>query len=251
MIILAKYKFSAIILFLTFIFAPQGQANPAKGDTLSGTASWYGIYFQGRPTASGEPYDRHELTAAHKTLPLQTKVKVTNLINNKTVIVRINDRGPFVGERIIDLSEAAAKKIGYLHKGVTEVIVEIIGLPEDKKTRLAAARAKQKAALAKAAAAIKKKIYAFVRPEVSRKAARAYLVRQPEPYYPLQPLPATATNYPHVDQEKVFMHLLPKTLLEQDSDSDQAVLQSDSGWYTASSEAVRFRKKTFKKGYTA
>ncbi|MGH7866343.1 MAG: septal ring lytic transglycosylase RlpA family protein, partial [Candidatus Dormibacteraceae bacterium] len=74
-----------------------------------GTASWYGEYFQGKPTASGEPYDMHDLTAAHPTLPLGTFVKVTNLRNGKAVVVRINDRGPVVDGRIIDLSSNAAR----------------------------------------------------------------------------------------------------------------------------------------------
>jgi rare lipoprotein A len=91
-----------------------------------GYASYYGEDFHGRKTASGEKYDMYELTCAHKTLPFNTKVKVTNLINKKTVIVRVNDRGPFVSGRIIDLSYAAAQKIGLIPAGVIRVKIEVI-----------------------------------------------------------------------------------------------------------------------------
>lgn len=86
-----------------------------------GLASWYGPGFHGHKTANGEIYNMHALTAAHKRLPLGTKVRVTNLDNGKSVVVRINDRGPFHGSRVIDLSRAAAKRIGALHKGVVPV----------------------------------------------------------------------------------------------------------------------------------
>ncbi len=92
----------------------------------TGGASWYGGKFQGRRTANGEIFDTNKFTAAHKTLPFNTIVEVTNLNNNKTVLVRINDRGPFVEGRIIDLSRAAAEKIGLVGKGVTRVEVKIV-----------------------------------------------------------------------------------------------------------------------------
>ncbi len=92
-----------------------------------GYASWYGPKFHGRKTASGEPYNMHALTAAHKSLPFGTLVRVTNLENGKSVVVRINDRGPYVAGRIIDLSYAAAKKIGLDKIGVAKVRLEIIG----------------------------------------------------------------------------------------------------------------------------
>lgn len=95
----------------------------SHGFVQYGKASWYGRKFQGRPTSSGEPYDMHKMTAAHKTLPLGTIVRVTNLSNKKSTIVRINDRGPFVKGREIDLSYAAAKEIGLVGPGVTEVRV--------------------------------------------------------------------------------------------------------------------------------
>ena len=87
-------------------------------------ASWYGGKFHGGPTASGEKYDQYSLTAAHKTFPFGTKVRVTNLSNNKSVVVRINNRGPFIAGRGIDLSYAAAKKIGMLQQGVARVKIQ-------------------------------------------------------------------------------------------------------------------------------
>ncbi|MEH6388216.1 MAG: septal ring lytic transglycosylase RlpA family protein [Pseudomonas profundi] len=90
----------------------------------TGPASWYGTKFHGQHTANGEDYDLYGMTAAHKTLPLPTYVRVTNLENKRTVIVRVNDRGPFYSDRIIDLSYAAAKKLGFAEKGTAQVLVE-------------------------------------------------------------------------------------------------------------------------------
>ncbi len=92
-----------------------------------GKASWYGKKFHGRPTANGEIYDMYEKSAAHKTLPLGTYVKAVNLYNKKQVIVRINDRGPFVKGRVIDFSYAAAKEIDLIGPGVTRVKVVALG----------------------------------------------------------------------------------------------------------------------------
>lgn len=89
-----------------------------------GYASWYGKKFHGKLTASGKPYDMEKFTAAHNYLPLGVKVKVTNLSNNKTVVVTINDRGPFVPDRILDLSRAAGEKIGLLKDGKAKVRIE-------------------------------------------------------------------------------------------------------------------------------
>jgi rare lipoprotein A len=96
------------------------------GFNQRGTASWYGKKFHGRKTSSGEVYNMYALTAAHKSLPLPTNVKVTNLLNGKSVIVRVNDRGPFVGDRVIDMSYAAAQKLGMTEAGT--VPVEIVAL---------------------------------------------------------------------------------------------------------------------------
>lgn len=96
------------------------------GDTQKGMASWYGTKFHGRRTSSGEPYDLYSMTAAHKNLPLPTYVSVKNLKNNREIIVKVNDRGPFVGDRIIDLSYAAAKKLGVFEHGTAPVSVTVI-----------------------------------------------------------------------------------------------------------------------------
>jgi len=92
----------------------------------TGIASWYGKKFHGRTTANGERFDKNQLTAAHRTLPFNTNVKVTYLENEKSVIVRINDRGPFIEGRIIDLSEAAASKIDMTSSGIGKVKIEIL-----------------------------------------------------------------------------------------------------------------------------
>jgi len=98
----------------------------SEGYQQEGIASWYGTKFQGRPTANGEPYNLYGMTAAHRTLPIPSYVRVTNLVNNRTAVVRVNDRGPFHDDRIIDLSYAAALKLGYADKGTTPVLVETI-----------------------------------------------------------------------------------------------------------------------------
>lgn len=95
----------------------------------SGLASWYGHPYHGRASASGEIYDMEQLTAAHRTLPFGTRVRVINLANSKTVDVRINDRGPFVDGRVIDLSHAAAKAIGMIGPGTTRVRIDIVSAP--------------------------------------------------------------------------------------------------------------------------
>lgn len=95
----------------------------AENFAEEGSASWYGPGFHGRKTASGEVYNMHDMTAAHKHLPLGSQVKVTNLNNGKSVIVRINDRGPFHGDRVIDLSKAAAQQLGVLQAGVAKVSI--------------------------------------------------------------------------------------------------------------------------------
>lgn len=97
------------------------------GDEFTGIASWYGPKFHGRLTSNGETYDMHGFTAAHKTLPMNTLLKVTNLENGKTVNVRINDRGPFVKSRIIDLSFSAGKAVGIDKKGTAKVRIEVTG----------------------------------------------------------------------------------------------------------------------------
>lgn len=91
-----------------------------------GVASWYGTRYQGLPTASGELYDVMKLTAAHPTLPIPSYIRVTNVENGRTVIVRVNDRGPFLSDRLIDLSYVAAAKLGYAAKGSALVEIDVI-----------------------------------------------------------------------------------------------------------------------------
>jgi rare lipoprotein A len=98
--------------------------NQSASYVATGTASWYGTKFHGQNTANGEVYDLYGMSAAHKTLPLPAYVRVTNLDNNRSVILRVNDRGPFYSDRIIDLSYAAAKKLGYAETGTARVRVE-------------------------------------------------------------------------------------------------------------------------------
>jgi len=100
--------------------------NTAKNYRQVGTASWYGKKFQGKVTSSNERYNLHGMTAASPILPLHTYVKVTNLNNGKQVIVKVNDRGPFLHNRILDLSYAAAKKLGFSHQGLARVEVASI-----------------------------------------------------------------------------------------------------------------------------
>lgn len=122
------------LLLLTTQLAFAGQID-------KGLASYYADKFQGRKTSNGERYDKNKLTAAHRTLPFGTKVKVTNVKTGKSVIVRINDRGPFIKGRIIDVSKKAAKDLGMLKTGVIQVEVRIISNKTPSK--------KEKAALAK------------------------------------------------------------------------------------------------------
>jgi rare lipoprotein A len=94
----------------------------------SGVASWYGEFFHGRPTANGETYDMYALTAAHPTMQLPSVVEVLNLENGRSLILRVNDRGPFVDDRLIDLSYAAARELGFVRQGLANVRVRYLGL---------------------------------------------------------------------------------------------------------------------------
>ena len=114
--------------------APAGKPGPkSKKESPKayqvGKASWYGKYFHGRTTASGEPYDMFQFTAAHRKLPLGTWVKVTNLHNGKFVYVRVNDRGPVPQSRIIDLSYAAAQVLGTRARGIAKVRLDVVEEP--------------------------------------------------------------------------------------------------------------------------
>ena len=109
----------------------KSNAAPAAAPAFRqvGVASWYGPGFHGKRTASGERFDQNKLTAAHRSLPLDTVVKVTNLDNGKAVKVSINDRGPYVGKRVIDLSKAAANRLDMTDDGTARVRIEVAELP--------------------------------------------------------------------------------------------------------------------------
>lgn len=102
----------------------RGVDAPASGFRQVGLASWYGPGFHGRTTASGERFDQNDLTAAHRKLPLGTEVKVTNLQNGRSIVVEINDRGPYIDGRVIDVSKAAARRLGIVEEGVAKVRIE-------------------------------------------------------------------------------------------------------------------------------
>jgi len=99
----------------------------AQARVQEGVVSWYGERFHNRPTASGELFDLAAMTMAHPSLPFGTRVRVTNLRNGRSVVVRVNDRGPFVGARIADLSQAAADTLGFLRRGVARARIEVLG----------------------------------------------------------------------------------------------------------------------------
>jgi rare lipoprotein A len=116
----------------------------SEGFEEEGVASWYGKKFHKRPTANGEVFDMYSISAAHKTLPLPTWVRVTNLDNRRSMVLRINDRGPFVGDRIIDLSYAAAKVLGFEHSGTAHVRVKVLSKGEQKKLEASPKRKKRR-----------------------------------------------------------------------------------------------------------
>ena len=107
---------------------PLKKSTVKQGGVLRGISSWYGPNFHGKLTANGEVFDQYGVTAAHKTLPLGTVVRVTNLDNEKSVILRINDRGPYSGDRILDCSYGAAIKLGFKDLGTANVEIKIIEL---------------------------------------------------------------------------------------------------------------------------
>jgi rare lipoprotein A len=113
---------SALALFAAFSF----------GQSQTGKASFYADKFEGHPTASGEKYKHNRLTAAHKTLPFGTKIRVTNVENNQAVDVVVNDRGPYVDGRVVDLSKSAAEKLGFVAQGLTDVKIDVIDAGDGK-----------------------------------------------------------------------------------------------------------------------
>ena len=123
-------KIPSIILLISFIL-PLNTFSQDLGYEKIGVASYYANYFTGRKTANGERLNKVDFTAAHRKFPFNTLVEVTNLTTKKSVIVRINDRGPYSKGRIIDLSHAAAKKIGLINVGLTRVKIKIVGFENE------------------------------------------------------------------------------------------------------------------------
>ena len=111
----------------TAVFVAEPEVARTGHEVQKGKASYYHYSLHGNPTASGEPYDRNALTAAHRSLPFGTEILVRNLKNGRTVRVTVNDRGPFVSGRIVDLSRRAAEEIALVQDGVTDVTLEIVG----------------------------------------------------------------------------------------------------------------------------
>ena len=129
MVILSVFMGISLVLPATVLFAKETASHKSRAahtKPITGMASYYGGKFHGKRTASGEIFNKNAMTAAHRSLPFGTKVKVTNLRNGRTVLVRVNDRGPHVRGRIIDISQAAAKKIGLLHAGTVRVKLEVL-----------------------------------------------------------------------------------------------------------------------------
>ena len=121
---------TAVIVAILISLPMSASARVKKGHTQKGIASYYSDALHGRKTASGEVYNKRILSAAHKSLPLGTKVRVTKVSNGKSVVVRVNDRGPFVKGRIIDLSRRAARNLGIINSGVAKVQVEVLSVPK-------------------------------------------------------------------------------------------------------------------------
>ena len=126
-------------------YTPMTQVEPFR---QRGIASWYGRRYHGQPTSSGERYDMYAMTAAHPTLPIPSYARVTNVANGRSVVVRVNDRGPFLQDRVIDLSYTAAAKLGYVEAGSAEVEVELVTQFDGAATKLAAAGADRAATAA-------------------------------------------------------------------------------------------------------
>lgn len=110
---------------------PPPRTTVEPGWTQTGVASWYGPGFDGRPTASGETFDMDAMTAAHRTLPLGTRIEVTVLATGRRTEVRVNDRGPFVDDRVLDVSRAAARRLGFLQDGTARVRLRVVEGPAD------------------------------------------------------------------------------------------------------------------------
>ncbi len=129
-----NFLYSGITLVLILLWFQSLNAQYANHAKI-GIASYYHGWLDGKTTANGEKYDESQMTAAHLTLPFNSKVKVTNLYNQKSIIVRINDRGPFITKRIIDLSRAAADSLGFIYNGLTKVQLTVLSYGKPKSNR--------------------------------------------------------------------------------------------------------------------
>jgi rare lipoprotein A len=115
-----------------FVSGPNAEARVKPGHSQKGIASYYHDSLHGRKTASGQVYNKNIPSAAHKTLPLGTRVKVTDTTTGKSIVVKVNDRGPFIKGRIIDLSRSAARELGMINKGLAQVEVEVLAVPKPR-----------------------------------------------------------------------------------------------------------------------
>ncbi|MBV5309884.1 septal ring lytic transglycosylase RlpA family protein [Chromatium okenii] len=122
-------KTLATAALLTLFFPVISDAQAGSGQTQKGMASYYHDRFHGRKTASGQRYNRNRFTAAHKTLPLGTKLEVTNTRNGRSIVVQVNDRGPFAKGRVLDLSREAASELGMLSRGVARIEYRVVSSP--------------------------------------------------------------------------------------------------------------------------
>lgn len=127
---MTKTLMSSALLSLLLLAGVGAQAGTAPAQTQAGVASYYHDRFHGRKTASGTAYNKNALSAAHKSLPLGSTVKVTDTRTGRSVVVKINDRGPYVRGRVIDLSRAAAQEIGLTEKGLAKVKIEVLSMPK-------------------------------------------------------------------------------------------------------------------------
>lgn len=124
-----RSAFIVAVLGVLLIHAPasaEGSISCKAGPVVgAGVASWYGPGFHGRKTANGERFDMNKLTAAHRKLPLGSRIRVKNVENGETLVVRVNDRGPYAGNRVLDLSHRAAQQLGFEEEGLTKVVMNI------------------------------------------------------------------------------------------------------------------------------
>lgn len=121
-----------MVIRLTLLAVLISVASFGIAQVQTGKASYYADKFEGSPTASGEKYRGSKMTAAHKTLPFGTKIRVTNLANNESVVLEVNDRGPFVEGRVLDVSKAAAEKLGFFNQGIADIKIEVVNAGDGK-----------------------------------------------------------------------------------------------------------------------